>query len=96
MYKHMNLLESKKYIATEEFLNELEILNATFKRDLAVLRDWFDVPLVYNGFFGAYKLDQKNIRRRLPGVWFSVEEIQAVRNILNQCLTEKIITWRIH
>jgi DeoR/GlpR family transcriptional regulator of sugar metabolism len=39
MYKYMNLLESKRFITTSEFLSAMEISHATFKRDLAVLRD---------------------------------------------------------
>jgi predicted DNA-binding transcriptional regulator YafY len=87
MYKYMNLLESKRFITTGEFLTKLEISNATFKRDLAVLRERFDVPIVYDRFIGAYELDHGNVRMRLPGVWFSKDEIQAIQTISHQCLS---------
>jgi predicted DNA-binding transcriptional regulator YafY len=83
----MNLLESKKFITTREFLTKLEISHATFKRDLAVLRERFDVPIVYDRFIEAYKLDHRTARMRLPGVWFSKDEIEAIRLISHQCLS---------
>ena len=48
MYKYMDLLEGKRFVTTSEFMTVMEISHATFKRDLAVLRDRFDVPIVYD------------------------------------------------
>ena len=81
MYKYMDLLENKRYITASEFMAVLEISRATFKRDLAVLRDRFDVPIIHDQDAGAYKLDQSLNRKRLPGVWFSSEEIKVMRNV---------------
>ncbi len=86
MYKYMDLLESKRFITTSEFMNSMEISHATFKRDLAVLRDRFDVPIIYDRDVGAYRLDENCKRIRLPGVWFSPEEIQVIRIICTQLL----------
>lgn len=80
MYKYMNLLESKRYITTSEFLTIMEISVATFKRDLDVLRNRFDVPIVYERDLGAYKLDLSCGRKRLPGVWFSPEELTIIHS----------------
>lgn len=86
MYKYMDLLERKRYLSASEFMITLEISRATFKRDLAVLRDRFDVPIVHDRDLGGYKLDQSCNRKRLPGVWFSPEEIEVVRIICNQLM----------
>ena len=88
MYKYMDLLERKRYISASEFMTTLEISRATFKRDLAVLRDRFDVPIIHDRDTGAYKLDQSFNRKRLPGVWFSPEEIKIMRNVCGQLAPE--------
>ncbi len=84
MYKYMDLLEGKRFITASEFMTAMEISHATFKRDLAVLRDRFDVPIVYDRDVGAYKLDQSCNRKRLPGIWFSAQEIETIRVICNE------------
>jgi predicted DNA-binding transcriptional regulator YafY len=86
MYKYMDLLESKRLITASEFMTLMEISHATFKRDLAVLRERFDVPIIYDRDVGAYRLDRSCNRMRLPGVWFSPEEIKAMRNVCRQLL----------
>jgi predicted DNA-binding transcriptional regulator YafY len=88
MYKYMDLLERKRYISASEFMTTLEISRATFKRDLAVLRDRFDVPIVHDRDVGAYKLDQTCSKKRLPGIWFSPEEICTIRLLCDK-LSEK-------
>ena len=84
MFKYMDLLEGKRFVTASEFITAMEISHATFKRDLAVLRERFDVPIVYDRDFGAYRLDQTCKRKRLPGIWFSSEEIETVRAICNE------------
>lgn len=88
MFKYMDLLERKRYISASEFMTTLEISRATFKRDLAVLRDRFDIPIIHDRDAGAYKLDQSCNRKRLPGVWFSPEEIKLMRNVCSQLMLE--------
>ena len=83
MYKYMELLETKRHVTALEFQEVMEISCATFKRDLAALRDRFDVPIVYDRDVGAYKLDRTCDRKRLPGIWFSPEEIQTIRIACN-------------
>lgn len=94
MYKYMDLLERKRFITASEFMAWMEISHATFKRDLAVLRDRFDVPIIYDRDVGAYRLDQSCNRMRLPGVWFSPEEIQIMRNVCKLLLRESNPEWR--
>ena len=94
MYKYMDLLERKHFITTSEFMTLMEISHATFKRDLAVLRDRFDVPIIYDRDVGAYRLDQSCSRIRLPGVWFSPEEIKVMRNVCLQLLRDSNPDWK--
>ncbi len=89
MCKFMDLLERKRYVSASEFMTTLEISRATFKRDLAVLRDRFDVPVVFDRDVGAYKLDKTCNRQRLPGIWFSPDEISAIRTVCDH-LTETL------
>jgi predicted DNA-binding transcriptional regulator YafY len=93
MYKYMDLLERKRYVSASEFMTTLEISRATFKRDLAVLRDRFDVPIIHDRDAGAYKLDQSCNRKRLPGVWFSPEEIKVMRNVCSQLSLDSNPEW---
>ena len=93
MYKYMDLLERKRYVSASEFMTTLEISRATFKRDLAVLRDRFDVPVIYDRDAGAYKLDQSCDRKRLPGVWFSPEEIKIMRSVCSQLSLDSNPEW---
>ena len=84
MFKYMDMLESKRFITISEFLSVMEISQSTFKRDLTVLRDRFDVPIVYDRDICAYKLDQSSNRKRIPGIWFSPEEITVIKTICHQ------------
>lgn len=84
MYKYMDLIEGKRYITVSEFITTMEISRATLKRDLAVLRDRFDVPIIYDRDVGAYKLEYAYDRRRLPGIWFNSREIQLIRLLEKQ------------
>lgn len=93
MYKYMDLLEGKQFIKASEFMTSMEISYATFKRDLVFLRDRFDVPIVYDRDFGAYKLEQSCNRKRLPGVWFSPKEIKVMRNVCSQLLSDSNPDW---
>lgn len=88
IYKYMDLLEGKRFVTASEFMKVMEISHATFKRDLSVLRERFDVPIVYDRDYGAYKLDQACDRKRLPGVWFSPEEIKIIRDVCTQLLSD--------
>ena len=84
MYKYMDLLESKRFITASEFMAKMEISHATFKRDLTVLRERFDVPIIYDRDVGAYKLDKTCNKKRLPGIWFSPEEIRAIKLLCDE------------
>jgi predicted DNA-binding transcriptional regulator YafY len=80
-YKIQNLLRSRRLVKTQDFLDEMEISLATFKRDLAYLKDRMHAPIVFDHDAGAYRFDPKVADSdlwQLPGLWFNAEELQAL------------------
>jgi predicted DNA-binding transcriptional regulator YafY len=80
-YRIQALLKHRKLVRTQEFLDELEVSRATFKRDLEYLRDRMRAPIVYDREEEAYKFDSGVADRELwelPGLWFSAAELQAL------------------
>jgi len=57
---------------------KLEISPATFKRDLAKLRDQLHVPIRFDRDRGGYVLEQGHTDSELPGLWFNDQEILAL------------------
>ena len=80
-YKIQQLLQNRRYVTRQEFLDELEVSLATFKRDLEYLRDRFQAPIVYDSEREAYRFDDKAADSavwQLPGLWFSADELVAL------------------
>ena len=80
-YRIQKLLKARRFVATQEFLEELEVSRATFKRDLEYLRDRFNAPIVYDPDHEAYRFDDKIEDRavwQLPGLWFNADELRAL------------------
>ena len=80
-YKIQNLLRSRHFVSTQDFLAELGISRATFKRDLEYLRDRMHAPIVYDRDQQAYGFDPAIADSelwQLPGLWFSADELQAL------------------
>ena len=47
-YRMQGLLRNRRFVRTQEFLEELGVSRATFKRDLEYLRDRMHAPIVYD------------------------------------------------
>ena len=47
-YKIHRLLTQRRFVGREDFLEELGVSRATFKRDLEYLRDRFNMPIVWD------------------------------------------------
>jgi predicted DNA-binding transcriptional regulator YafY len=80
-YKIQNLLRSRHYVKTVEFMQELGVSRATFKRDLEYLRDRMHAPIEYDRDHEAYRLDlaaRDSAVWQLPGLWFSSAELHAL------------------
>lgn len=54
LYKYQALLSSRRALSRAEFMALLEVSPATFKRDLAKLRDQLGIPIEYDRDAGGY------------------------------------------
>ena len=87
LFRYMTLLTGRKAMSAAELQADLEISAATFKRDIAKLRDQLHVPIVFDRDAGGYRMAQGHTDSELPGLWFSQEEILALVTI-QQLLTQ--------
>ena len=81
LYRIHSLLRSRRFVTTRQFLDDLEISRATFKRDLDVLRDRLRAPIVYDHQQEAYRYDDTvadSALWQLPGLWFTADELRAL------------------
>ena len=74
------MIQARHCVPLEDFLNELEISKATFKRDLEYLRGRMNASIIYDRFKGGYSFDGQSIGEKieLPGLWFSEKEATAL------------------
>ena len=80
-YKIDHLLRERGTVTTADFLRELEVSLATFKRDLEYMKDRHHAPIEYDRDAGGYRFvqpDGVSPRYELPGLWFSPREAQAL------------------
>ena len=83
-YRIQQLLRTRRQVSTQEFLDELEVSRATFKRDLEYLRDRFHAPIVFDHHQEAYRLDDRvedSAAWQLPGLWFNADELRALLTV---------------
>ncbi|MFM9435418.1 putative DNA-binding transcriptional regulator YafY [Janthinobacterium sp. CG_23.3] len=80
LYRIQHLIREFAVVPRARFLDELEISLATFKRDLAYLRDRLHAPIEYDSEQGGYRftIAQLAPRYEVPGMWFNAEEIYAL------------------
>ena len=80
VHKIHNLLHSRGVVSTDEFLQELEISLATFKRDLAFMKNNMNAPIEWDSYERGYKYVQQGPgpKFELHGLWFSQEETTAL------------------
>jgi len=83
LYSYKTILNGRRAVPRSEILKKLEISPATFKRDLAKLRNRLNIPVIFDKDLEGYKLDVTDSREELPGLWFSQEEILALLTIQN-------------
>ncbi len=75
-----DLLRDRTVVSKAEFLRELEISPATFKRALDHMRDRFNAPIEYDRDAGGYRFGKAGPgpRYELPGLWFNASEVHAL------------------
>jgi predicted DNA-binding transcriptional regulator YafY len=81
LYRYRSILVNRRVVSAATLIQELEISPATFKRDLAKLRDQLHIPIVFDRDAGGYRLEQGHTNSELPGLWFSEDEILALVTI---------------
>jgi predicted DNA-binding transcriptional regulator YafY len=79
-YRIDRMLTERKVVPVKEFLEELDVSLATFKRDLEYLRDRFNAPVIWDRDAGGYRFDKQGVgdAYELPGLWFNASEIHAL------------------
>ncbi len=88
LYRIDQLLNDRKVVPVQVFLQELDVSPATFKRDLEYLRDRLNAPIIWDRDAGGYRFGQAGVgaRYELPGMWFNAAEIHALLT-MQQLLT---------
>lgn len=81
LYRYKTLLSHRRALPREDILAALEISLATFKRDIAKLRDRLGTPIVFDRDLNGYRLDTPQDATELPGMWFSQDEMLALMTI---------------
>jgi predicted DNA-binding transcriptional regulator YafY len=83
------LLHERQVVPVSDMLKALGVSRATFKRDLAYLRDRFNAPIEYSRELGGYRFGKQGPgpRYALPGLWFSEAEVAALLT-MSQLLEE--------
>ncbi|HXS52145.1 MAG TPA: YafY family protein [Usitatibacter sp.] len=81
-YKIDQMLQSRGRVKVGEFLAELGVSLATFKRDLEYMRSRLNAPIVWDREQEAYRFEEgragKGPKYELPGLWFSPSEALAL------------------
>lgn len=80
LYQYKTLLSGRRAMSREDIMAKLEISLATFKRDIAKLRDQLHTPIVFDRDLCGYRLEQTE-STELPGMWFSQDEMLALMTI---------------
>lgn len=80
LYRIKYMIQARGSVPLKDFLDELEISKATFKRDLEYLRSRMNASIVYDRFHGGYRFDGQSDGEKieLPGLWFSEKEATAL------------------
>ncbi|MGE5097659.1 MAG: helix-turn-helix transcriptional regulator [Betaproteobacteria bacterium] len=81
-YKIDHMLQSRGQVKVGDFLDELGVSLATFKRDLEYMRSRLNAPIVWDRDGNAYRFEEGKAGRgpkyELPGLWFTPTEAQAL------------------
>ncbi len=80
-YKIDQMLNDRKVVPVNDFLEALGISLATFKRDLEYMRDRLNAPVEWDRDAGGYRFiqsDKGSPAYALPGLWFNASEVHAL------------------
>jgi predicted DNA-binding transcriptional regulator YafY len=82
-YKIDHLIRERGVVPVQDFLRELEVSLATFKRDIEYMRSRHYAPITWDRDKGGYRFEEADAaaatpKYELPGLWFSPREAQAL------------------
>src|SRR5256714_2858296 len=80
-YKIDHLIRERGVVPVNDFLRELEVSLATFKRDIEYMRSRHYAPITWDREKGGYRFESQDPaapKYELPGLWFSPREAQAL------------------
>jgi predicted DNA-binding transcriptional regulator YafY len=80
LHRITNMIQVRKCVPKQAFLEELEISDATFKRDLDFLRYRLNASIIYDHFDKGYKFEHPEAMEKteMPGLWFTEKEATAL------------------
>ena len=81
LYAYKTLFKAKRLVTRADMMEVAEVSLATFKRDIAKLRDQMGMPILFDKDRGGYFLDRNNLATEMPGLWFSPEELVSLLTI---------------
>ena len=83
-YRIQKMLTDRKLVTTDQFLEELEISRATFRRDLEYLRDRLGAPILWDAQQNGCRLDisSDETLTTLPGLWLNEFEIHSLLSMI--------------
>ena len=80
-YKIDHMIRERGVVPVGDFLSELEVSLATFKRDIEYMRSRHYAPIVWDRDQNGYRFESPqpgSPKYELPGLWFSPREAQAL------------------
>src|SRR5688572_15730458 len=80
-YRIDQLLNERRVVPLDAFLDDMQVSLATFKRDLEYMRSRFNAPIEWDRERRGYRWGdaQANAPKyELPGLWFNPSEIHAL------------------
>lgn len=81
LYAYKALFEARRLVSRADIMEAVGVSLATFKRDIAKLRDQMGMPILYDKDRAGYYLDRNNLSTEMPGLWFNPEELVALLTI---------------
>ena len=83
LIQYTSIFKRKKLVSKKTLMHELEISEATFKRDLVKMRLFYSYDIVYDRDLDSYKLINENQAFELPGLMFTQKELLGLMTIQN-------------
>jgi predicted DNA-binding transcriptional regulator YafY len=80
IYRIDQLIHQRGCVSFGDLMDELEISRATLKRDLALLRDRLNAPIMFDRDRGGYCFGHSHAgpQYELPGLWFNDREVLSL------------------